>query len=112
MRNFAYPFVSAIFLSLDLPIACSQVRAPILMQKTPKDAVPHKAVPFGGRESSIYNFNPFLPPKLPIGNLVADFRQLFFAENREMTKLSPYEYRKVVENRQIEVGESKTVIGF
>ena len=59
MHNFAYHFVSAIFPFLDLPIACSQERASILMQKTPKDAVLHKAVPFGGRESSIYNFNFF-----------------------------------------------------
>jgi len=57
MRNFAHPFVSAIF--LNLPIALSQDRAPILIQKSPKDAFWHKAVPFGSRESSIYKFNPF-----------------------------------------------------
>jgi len=52
-------FCLGYFSFLDLPIAWSVDRAPILIQKTPKDAVPHKAVPFGGREGSIYNFNPF-----------------------------------------------------
>jgi len=57
MRDFA-PSVqsdSAIFFGGGgfLRKATAETRAPILTQNTSNDAVPHKEVPFGGRETSI-----------------------------------------------------------
>ena len=45
--------------------ATAETRAPILTQNTWNDAVPHKEVPFGGRETKIYGFDPHFPQKPP-----------------------------------------------
>jgi len=50
----------------------AKTRAPIFTQNTLKYAVSHKDVPFGGRETSILNFNPLLTTKPIISG--ADFR--------------------------------------
>jgi len=42
--------------------ATTDTRAPILMQNTSNDVVPHKDVPFGGRETNI-NIDPLFPPQ-------------------------------------------------
>ena len=53
MRDFAPQSDSAIFFGGFLREATAKTRAPILTQNTSNDVVPHKEVPYGGRETKI-----------------------------------------------------------
>jgi len=55
-----YLFVFGFFKS-----STAKTLARILTQNMSKDAVPRKDVPFGGRKTKSYVFNPFLSPKPP-----------------------------------------------
>jgi len=73
MRDYAHPFISAIFrFFLFLQLHTAKTRSPIFKQNTPKDEVPRKDVPLGGHETS-FNILAFLPPP-QTAKFWADFR--------------------------------------
>ena len=61
--------------------ATAETSAPILTQNTSNDAVPRKEVPFGGRETKIYNLDPHFPQKPPFLGPISTGLRIFSPEN-------------------------------
>jgi len=74
---------SAIFWGGFLRKATAETRAPILTQNTSNDVVLCKEVPFGGRETRIYGFDPHFPPKPPFLGPISDLE--FFSPKTALT---------------------------